>query len=133
MFVVSIFTEKLLWVIYGWYETCKLLLQNIEEKNATMDNGNTPLHTAASNGHFEICKLIFQFNLKIKDLLDWLKNWFFLLQVFYTRIGPHSENIYSYHLGIFNFIQQSPKMCVMRKLSSTGNGCLEGNHIFHRN
>ena len=32
-FFFSIFTGKFLWVIFGWYETCKLLLQNIEEKN----------------------------------------------------------------------------------------------------
>ena len=31
------------------------MLQNIEENNPPMDNGNTPIHMAASNGHFEIC------------------------------------------------------------------------------
>ena len=30
------------------------MLQNIAEKNPPTDNGNTPLHMAASNGHWNL-------------------------------------------------------------------------------
>lgn len=134
-FVVSIFTEKLLWVIYGWYEICKLLLQNIEEDNPPMDNGYTPLHMAASNGHFEICKLIIGFVKRIKDLLNLFtaidsKIDFFFLWIFYRRIVPHSFTLI---ILVDLNLQQSPKMCVMRKVSSNGDEFLEWNQILHKN
>ena len=39
----------------GHFEVCKLILENISEKNPRNNNGDTPLHIAASNGHLEIC------------------------------------------------------------------------------
>ena len=43
------------------YKICKFFIENITNKNpatSSVNGGTTPLHEAAENGHFEICKLI---------------------------------------------------------------------------
>ena len=42
----------------GQFEICKLIIENVLQKNPPDMNGKTPLHCAASSGHLEICKLI---------------------------------------------------------------------------
>ena len=42
----------------GHLEICKLIIENVEDKNPGDKLGWTPLHLAAKNGHLEICKLI---------------------------------------------------------------------------
>ena len=43
----------------GFEELCKLIMNNVKDKNPSSSNwGTTPLHEAASNGHVEVCKLI---------------------------------------------------------------------------
>ena len=46
-------------------EVCKLLLKCLKDKNPSSNNGNTPLHLAAS--HFEICKLFLQCDIEINQ------------------------------------------------------------------
>ena len=37
---------------------CKLILENVDEKNPNCLDGISPLHVAAENGHLAICELI---------------------------------------------------------------------------
>ena len=37
---------------------CKLILENVDEKNPKCLDGISPLHVAAENGHLAICELI---------------------------------------------------------------------------
>ena len=46
----------------GHLEVCKLIIQNLQDKNPTTVEG-TPLHLAAQEGHLEVCKL-FMDNIK---------------------------------------------------------------------
>ena len=41
-------------------EICKLIIENVDDKNPADRNGMTPLHRAAEYGHLDICKLIIQ-------------------------------------------------------------------------
>ena len=43
----------------GHLDICKILLENIMDKNPITNNGWTPLHYAAKSGHFEVCKIGF--------------------------------------------------------------------------
>ena len=43
----------------GQLEICKLVINNVEDKNPpNLKEGATPLHLAATQGHVEICKFI---------------------------------------------------------------------------
>ena len=42
----------------GHFSVCKLIINNVVEKNPGDQTGWTPLHSAAQNGHLKICKLI---------------------------------------------------------------------------
>ena len=44
---------------------CKIYLESLEDKNPCSNNGNTPLHFAASHGHLEICKLFLNYDIEI--------------------------------------------------------------------
>ena len=44
-----------------------MLFENLSNKNPKDDEGCTPLHLAARNGHMPICKLIIQ-NENVKDI-----------------------------------------------------------------
>ena len=44
----------------GYFEICKLIIENVEDKNPANNSGSTPLSYAAEKGHFEICKLIIE-------------------------------------------------------------------------
>ena len=41
-----------------YYLSCRLIIGKIQDKNPPNHFGSTPLHWAAKNGHFEVCKLI---------------------------------------------------------------------------
>ena len=41
-------------------EICRLIIENVEEKNPKDHYGVTPLHRAAKEGHLEICRLIIE-------------------------------------------------------------------------
>ena len=45
---------------YRRLEICKLLIENISDKNPSDMNGYTVLHAATRNGHLEICRLVTQ-------------------------------------------------------------------------
>ena len=45
---------------YGDLSGCKLILDNVENKNPANSYENTPLHQAAGNGHLDICRLIIE-------------------------------------------------------------------------
>ena len=48
-------------VMFGYpYESFKLLLENVKNKNPRNDWGETPLHHAAEEGFFEVCNLIIE-------------------------------------------------------------------------
>ena len=49
----------------GHLEVCKLIIQNLHDKNPTTFEG-TPLHLAAQEGHLEVCKFIME-NTKDKN------------------------------------------------------------------
>ena len=41
------------------YEVCLLIVySNVEDRNPTDKDGNTPLNLASRNGHTEVCQLI---------------------------------------------------------------------------
>ena len=42
----------------GHFEICKLIVENVEDKNPAYNSGYTPVDIAAKNGHFDICILI---------------------------------------------------------------------------
>ena len=42
----------------GHFDICKLILQNVDNKNPRNQFGRTPLSDAEKNGHEEICNLI---------------------------------------------------------------------------
>ena len=44
----------------GLLEVCKLILENVEDKNPVGLDRWTPLDFAAENGHIEICELILE-------------------------------------------------------------------------
>ena len=39
-------------------EICKIILEDVEDKNPKDNSGNTPLHEAAKNGHDDIFQLL---------------------------------------------------------------------------
>ena len=45
---------------YRRLEICKLLIENISDKNPSDMNGYTVLHAATRSGHLEICRLVIQ-------------------------------------------------------------------------
>ena len=54
----------------GHFEICKLILDEITEKNpANIDEigGDTPLHIAAKNNQLEICKLIMNYTVESNE------------------------------------------------------------------
>ena len=51
----------------GHLEICKLILENVQEKNPKNNNGLTPLDLASNNGNSEICKLLRESIEKPKD------------------------------------------------------------------
>ena len=42
----------------GHFNICKLIIENVQNKNPANSIGHTPLHEAAYFGRFDICKLI---------------------------------------------------------------------------
>ena len=53
----------------GHLEVCKLLIDNVDDKNPADDYGLTPWHKAAANGHLEVCKLLID-NVADKNPVD---------------------------------------------------------------
>ena len=45
------------------FVNCKLIMDNVYNKNPANFNGVTPLHEASSNGHFNICQHIIEITL----------------------------------------------------------------------
>ena len=41
----------------GHFEICKMIVKNVANKNPADNEGITPLHNAAINGHFEIFRM----------------------------------------------------------------------------
>ena len=41
-----------------YFSVCELIMENVEDKNPQNGSGQTPLHLAAMEGHFEICQLL---------------------------------------------------------------------------
>merc|ERR1712029_1128122 len=50
----------------GDLEMCRLIVDNLQDKNPVDTMGWTALHRAVQNGHFEICRLIIE-NVKDKN------------------------------------------------------------------
>ena len=45
----------------GYWDIFGIIIEKIMDKNpATSNNGWTPLHSAANNGHLDICRLIIE-------------------------------------------------------------------------
>ena len=44
----------------GLFEVCKLILENVQDKNPVGLDGWTPLDFAAENGHLKVCHLIIE-------------------------------------------------------------------------
>ena len=42
----------------GHFDICKLIIDNVDNKNLASNNGSTSLQEATQNGQLEICKLI---------------------------------------------------------------------------
>ena len=53
----------------GHLDLCKLIIENVEDKNPRDKFGWTPLHQAAVLGHLSVCKLILE-NVKDKNPAD---------------------------------------------------------------
>ena len=45
---------------YGHYNICKKIIENIQDKNPSDENGWTPLHSAALFGHLKVCEYILE-------------------------------------------------------------------------
>ena len=45
---------------YGRYNICKKIIENIQDKNPSDENGWTPLHSAALFGHLKVCEYILE-------------------------------------------------------------------------
>ena len=45
----------------GHFKVCKLIMDNLEDKNPVDSYGWTPLHSAAQNGHLEIVQYIMEY------------------------------------------------------------------------
>ena len=41
------------------FNACQFIFENAKHKSPQCDDGQTPLHLAASNGHLEICKFLY--------------------------------------------------------------------------
>ena len=54
----------------GLTNVCRLIIENIDNKNSAAPNGCTPLHLAAKNGHLEIVKLIVETGVDKNSLFD---------------------------------------------------------------
>ena len=50
----------------GYLAVCRLIIENVTDKNPTDQLGITPLHLATESGHLSICQLIFE-NIKEKN------------------------------------------------------------------
>ena len=53
----------------GHFEVCKLIIENVRDKNPGDYKGITPLHLAAENGQIELCELILD-NSQEKNPMD---------------------------------------------------------------
>ena len=42
----------------GHLAVCRLIIENIDDKNPKSNTGFTPLHKATENGHLSVCQLI---------------------------------------------------------------------------
>ena len=49
---------------------CKILLKSANEVDPQDDNGNTPFHLAASNGHLDICELLIDYNINVENYIE---------------------------------------------------------------
>ena len=54
----------------GLTNVCKLIIENIDNKNPAALNGCTPLHLAAKGGHLEIVRLIVETGVNKNSLFD---------------------------------------------------------------
>ena len=55
----------------GYFEICKLIIDNVDHTNPADNNGSTPLYLAAQNGHLGIFKLMYQLICKsVKKMLE---------------------------------------------------------------
>jgi len=54
----------------GHLEVCRLIIENVQDKNPADEHKKTPLHFAVEEGHEKICRLIIENcqNLKIVKL-----------------------------------------------------------------
>ena len=44
----------------GHLELCRLIIENLQDKNPADEYGETPLHKAAEKGYLELCRLIME-------------------------------------------------------------------------
>ena len=60
--------------ILGYYQICKTIVKEAQDKNPRDTKGRTPLHAAAAKGFEHICKLIINSNIVDKNPPDNLGN-----------------------------------------------------------
>ena len=53
----------------GHLDVCKFIIERVENKNPSDNDGKTPLHMAAEYGRLEICQLIIK-NIEDKNPVD---------------------------------------------------------------
>ena len=63
--------------MHGHFDTCQLLIENVDDKNPQDDSGRTPLHLVAEDGNYKVCQLILKnvTFLKSDDTSEKTKKW----------------------------------------------------------
>ena len=64
---------------YGFFDLCKLILENTTNKNPEDNAGMTPFHYAAAAGNLKICKLMMP-NIKDKNIRNFKGHFVFVLK-----------------------------------------------------